>query len=526
MYKMTTLDCREDDRVTAGANRLVEWVSLYRVSLICCLAVAGYALVDPDSLSSAVELITSRTFRALDWFFMLSVTGFLVMSLWLALGRYGKIRLGDADERPEFSRTSWFAMLFAAGMGGGLLFFGVAEPVTHFASPPVGSGGTAAAARQAMIITHFHWGLHAWAVYCIGALVLAYFGFRRKGTYLAGTPIRAMFRGSWVKPVAWIADLVAVLAVTFGVVAGICVQVLQLSSGLHFLTGIRTDSTWLTMGIMALLLTCAITSATTGLNRGIKWLSNINVVVALLLLLFVLLAGPTAFLLRNFFSSLGGYLSGLVSLTLRLYPYHDIGDWFQSWTLSFFVWWIAWAPFVGIFIARISRGRTIREFVIGVLLVPTLVCIFWFSVFGGAGLHEEMFGGGGLASQVQQNIEVALFSLFQRFPLSHLLDVLAMLLLFIFQVTSIDSATFVLSMLTSDGSLNPSRSRRLTWGIGLGIISAPISLFGDFPVFKAVMVCGVLPYSVVMLLQAGGLICGLRTDAVATRLFGDRETAS
>jgi glycine betaine transporter len=495
------------------ANRNSEGpLSLYWVALVCCVVVATYALVAPDSLARAVDLITGRVFRALDWFYMLAVTGFLVVCLWLALGRYSHLRLGDPGDRPEFSGASWFAMLFAAGMGGGILFFGVAEPVTHFASPPTGHGGTSAAARQAMMLTHFHWGFHAWGVYCIGALVLAYFGFRRKLSYLAGTPLRAVFKGIWVGPLAWTADLVAVLAVTFGVVAGICMQVMQITSGLHLAFGVPADAKWIGMLIMVLVVVCAIISATTGLDKGIKWLSNINVGIALLLLVFVLVAGPTAFLLRNFFSSLGSYVSGLVSMTLRLYPYEDAGDWFQSWTLSFFVWWIAWAPFVGIFVARISRGRTIREFVTGVLVVPTLVSIFWFSVFGGSGLHEEMFGAGGLARLVQQDVQVALFSLFHRLPLSRLLDVTAMLLIFIFQVTSIDSATFVLGMLTSDGASNPPKVRRVTWGVILGALSFPISLFGDVPLFKAVMVCGVLPYSVVMLIQTGGLIRGLRSD--------------
>jgi glycine betaine transporter len=289
-------------------------------------------------------------------------------------------------------------------------------------------------------------------------------------------------------------------------------QGLQITSGLHHAFGVPADAKWIGMLIMAAVVVCAIVSATTGLDKGIKWLSNINVGLSLLLLAFVLLAGPTAFLLRNFCSSLAGYLSGLVSMTLRLYPYENAGDWFQSWTLSFFVWWIAWAPFVGIFIARISRGRTIREFVTGVLVVPTLVSIFWFSVFGGAGLHEEMFGGGGLARAVQEDVQVALFALFHRLPLSRLLDITAILLIFLFQVTSIDSATFVLGMLTSDGSSNPSKVRRVSWGVILGTLSFPISLFGDIPVFKAVMVCGVLPYSVVMLIQAGGLVRGLRSD--------------
>jgi glycine betaine transporter len=484
--------------------------SLFVVALVCCAAVSVYALAAPDSLAGVVDGLTKRAFQALDWFFMAAVTGFLVLCGWLALGRYGKVRLGGPDDRPEFSRASWFSMLFAAGMGGGILFFGVAEPVTHFATPPLGvPGGGAQAARQAMVITHFHWGLHAWGIYCIGALVLAYFGFRRKTSYLAGSPVRASFKGAWVAPLAWSADLTAVLAVFFGVAAGICFQVLQIRTGIGVVTGAPVESDAVSVGILVALLACAITSASTGLDKGIKWLSNLNVIVAGLLLLFVLLAGPTGFLLRNAFSSLGDYLANIVSLTLRLYPYQDTGKWFHSWTLTYFVWWISWAPFVGIFVARISRGRTIREFVIGVLLTPTLASVFWFSIFGGTAIHEEMFGGGGIVRMVEADVTTAIFSMFHRLPLSTVLDVTGMLLMFVFQITSIDSATFVLGMLTSDGSHDPPRKKRLAWGGALGLLSAPLLLFGEIPVFKAVMVCGVLPYSLVMLVQAGGLIRGL-----------------
>ena len=480
-----------------------------------CAAVAIWGILAPDSLAAAANAVTSTTFKALDWFFMSSVTALLVLSGWLAAGRHGRIRLGADDDKPEFSTASWLAMLFAAGMGVGLLFWGVAEPMIHFTSPPIGEARTAAAARQAMVITNFHWGLHAWAIYAMAALVLAYFGFRRGAPYLAGAPIRQAFSGRWVPALAHTADLVAVIAVVFGVAGSLSMGTLQIQTGLSVVAGISRDSNWVTVGILVLLAACYMTSASTGLDRGIKWLSNINMVVAILLMLFVLLVGPTGFLLRGFVTTVGDYLASLVGLSLRLYPYQDLGGWVQSWTLTYFIWWIAWAPFVGIFIARISRGRTIRQFVLGVVLAPTVFSVLWFGVFGGTGFYEELHGAGGIARLVSENVTVALFSLYDRFPLSGLLSGTSILLTFIFLITSVDSATFVLGMLTSNGSLEPPRARKLGWGVALGLLSAAITFMGDVNVVKAITISGAVPYSLILLVQFCGLLRVLARDTAS-----------
>jgi glycine betaine transporter len=262
-------------------------------------------------------------------------------------------------------------------------------------------------------------------------------------------------------------------------------------------------------------MTCALISATTGLDKGIKWLSNINLITALLLMLFVLFAGPTGFLIRSFFTAIGDYATGVIGLSLGLYPYQNVGGWFQNWTLSLFTWWIAWAPFVGVFVARISRGRTIREFVIGVLLAPTVFSILWFAIFGGSGFYEELHGGGGIAQLVQEDVTVALFALFHRLPLAYMLDAISLALVFIFLVTSVDSATFVLAMLTKGGDVNPPRRRKLSWGVGLGALSAPMTLMGEIDALKAVMVSGVLPYSAILILQVIGMLRALLTETPA-----------
>lgn len=487
-------------------------IPLFWVALPICACIGVLGIVSPEGLTDAATTFTRTSFRALDWFFMASITGFLAMIIWLAFSRYGKLKLGGDDDEPEFSSQSWLAMLFSAGMGVGLLFWGVAEPMTHFANPPVGTAMTPEAARQAMVITNFHWGLHAWAVYGVGALILAYFGFRHRTPYLAGAPIRRAFKGRWVSPVAWIADLIAVLAVAFGVAGTLGMGTMQVQAGLHVVVGTPESSLTMCIAILLALVVCYMTSAATSLDKGIKWLSNINMALAVFLLLFVLIAGPTDFLLATFFTSISDYSANLVGLSLRLYPFADIDEWFGSWTLTYFIWWIAWAPFVGIFIARISRGRTIREFVLGVMLAPTVLSMLWFSVFGGTGLYVELNGAGGMSEVVAQDVTIALFTLFDHLPLAPLLGGVSLILIFIFVVTSVDSATFVLGMLTSGGSVNPPTSRKLAWGISLGAMGAALLLTGNIEAVKAVAVLGAVPFVFILLLQVAALLRTLPQD--------------
>lgn len=448
------------------------------------------------------------------------MTFFLLVSLYVAFSKYGRLRLGADDERPEFSTASWLGMLFAAGMGVGLLFWGVAEPIIHFSSPPTGEGGGAGAARAAMVQTNFHWGIHAWAIYAVAGLVLAYFGFRKGTPSLPGAPIRAAFKGRWVAPMATAADGIGVVAVALGVAGSVAMGVLQIYSGLQVLTGLPAGSTAITMALLGALTVAYMISATTGLDKGIKILSNTNMVIAIALMLFVLAAGPTAFLLDSFVTSLGDYTAGLVGISLRLFPYRDLGDWTQSWTVTYFFWWLAWAPFVGVFIARISRGRTIREYVLGVLLAPTLFSVLWFSVFGGTAIFEEMWGLGGLAELVNEDVTVAVFSLFARFPMTQVLGATACLLVFIFLVTSADSATYVLGMLTSGGSLNPPTLRKVTWGIVLAFMAGAMLLTGGIHALRAVVVSGAVPFLFIMLLQVAALFRVMPRDV--KRQGGDR----
>ena len=485
---------------------------LYLLSIALTGVIAAYGLIFPEDLGRYGAVFADAAFGALGWFFMAVVTFFLLFCIWLAVGRYGRVKLGKPEDEPEFSTLSWLAMLFAAGMGVGLLFWGVAEPVMHYASPPVGEGSTPDAARKAIVLTSFHWGLHAWAVYAVGAIVLGYFGFRMGTPYLPGAPLRVAFRGRWVGPVAWLADFIGVIAVAAGVAGSLGMGIMQIQAGLNVTFGLSADSKLLAGILMILLVVAYLASASTGLDKGIKWLSNINITIAVCLLLFMLVAGPTASLLNVFVTAVGDYTSSLAGLTMRLFPYRDLDQWTQSWTLTYFIWWIAWAPFVGVFVARISRGRTLREFVLGVLFAPTLFSILWFSVFGGIAIHEDMHGVGGIADLVNEDVTVALFALFGLQPMSAVLGVTALVLIFIFLITSADSATFVLGMLTTQGTPNPPVRRKIIWGIILGGLGAALLFTDNIDALKAVVVGGAVPFTFILLLQTAALVRMLRKD--------------
>ena len=492
-------------------------VSLTAVVLPLCALVAAWGIASPKNLAFVATSLTGTIFQSLDWFFMMSVSGFVALCLILAASPLGRIKLGKPEDRPEFRTGSWLAMLFSAGIGGGLLFWGVAEPMTHFMAPPVAAGGTPDAARAGMVLTGLHWGIHAWSIYCVGALVLAYFGFRHGAPYLAGAPLRAAFRGAWVEPLSRAADLMAVLAGAFGVAGSIALGVMQLQAGLDLVADAPLDSLGVTVAILVLLMVCYVLSAMTSIEKGIKIVSNANVALSVALMVFVLTAGPTGYLLRNFATGLGDYLSHFVQWSLQVFPYQEEVQWLRSWTLNYFILWISWAPFVGIFIARISRGRTIRELVLAVLLAPTVFSMLWFSVFGGSAFFEEMLGLGGIAQVVRENVTTALFTLFERYPLSGLLVSLSLLLVFTFQVTSVDSATFVLSMLTSRGSLEPPVGRRLAWGAIVGGLGGALILAKNVLVIRSIAVAGAIPYTFILLVQIAAMLKVMRLEAAATR---------
>jgi len=492
---------------------------IFALSVGLCLPVAVWGSLEPAALAEVVVRATRFVIEGASWWWLLLCTGFVVLAAVLALGPHGRVRLGADDERPEFSTPSWIAMLFAGGMGSGLLFWGVAEPVSHFSAPPGAAGGTPEAARTAMKITLLHWGLHAWSIYGVCALVIAYFTFRLGRPSMISTPVRALFPAGRGGAVAAGADVLGVVAVIFGLAGSLAQGTLQVRAGLA--TQVGLDPTLLvSLAIIAVMFAAYMTSATTGVDKGIRILSNVNVVLAISIMIFVLATGPTLFVLETAVDTFGGYLGGLGELSFRLFPYEGLTEWSASWTLTYLIWWLAWGPFVGIFIARISRGRTIREFCAGVIVVPTLFSILWFAVFGGAGIYIDLFGPGGLTGLVSENVSDALFLFFRFLPWPELLSFLATLLVFIFLVTSADSGTFVLSMMTSEGRLDPPTAQKWIWGVLIAVITTATVASGSVDVARAMAAAGAIPFSAVLVLQIGGF---LRTIRAAEAAHATRE---
>lgn len=444
------------------------------------------------------------------WFYILGMAFFLIFVVGLLLSPYGHVRLGRDDEQPEFSSFSWFAMLFSAGMGIGLVFWSIAEPISHFGEPPLPADEPWQLARQAMRYTFFHWGLHPWAAYVIVAMSMAYFSFRHK----LPLTIRSVFYPILGKrifgPIGHMIDTFSVVATLFGLTTSLGLGVMQINTGLNFLTGMpvtKTNQVLLITGITSV----AVISVVTGLGKGVKLLSEFNIYLALALLIFIGVAGPTRFLLDLTVQTTGDYLQHVVELSFKTDAFRD-KEWIRTWTIFYWAWWIAWAPFVGTFIARISRGRTIREFILGVLLVPTLVTFVWLAFFGGTALHMELFQGGGIAEAVKEDVTTALYVTLGRLPLPLISKALSTLLIATFFVTSSDSGTYVIDTFISGGNPDPPLSQRLIWGFMEGGVAALLVVVGGLRALQTASLTAALPFTVIMLFMCYCLVRALQTD--------------
>lgn len=484
---------------------------VFVVSLILVAAFGAWGLIDPEGMSGTSLGFTTFMLTSIGWYWLLISTGFLILAAFLAFGPYGSVKLGDDDENPEFSTVSWISMLFAGGMGAGLIFWGVAEPLYHFREPPNMAGETAEAARTAFMLTNLHWGLHAWSIYGVCAMVIAYFTFRKKKKPLISTPIESLFPGTAGQRLGQVANILGVFAVVFGLAGSLTMGALQIRAGLGELIGTPLNFA-MSLVVMSVMYLTYMTSTVVGVDRGIKLLSNINIAVAILLVIYIAMLGPTAFIFEGLVDSIGTYFTQLPAMAFHLMPFEGLQGWTASWTLTYMIWWLAWGPFVGIFIARISRGRTIREFCAGVIIVPTLFSLCWFAVLGGAGIYIELFGGGGVAELVSQDVSRAFFVFLEFFPLGQLLGFVALFLIFIFLVTSADSGSFVLSMMTSNGQLNPPLMYKLVWGTLVAVLTVATLFSGSVEVAKAMAITGAIPFSVVLLVQIAGFLRAIRAE--------------
>jgi choline/glycine/proline betaine transport protein len=446
-----------------------------------------------------------------SWYYVLVVAVILVSVLLFAFSSLGHIRLGPDHAQPEYSFVSWFSMLFAAGMGIGLMFFGVAEPVMHFLNPPHGPGGSVDAAREAMIITYFHWGLHAWGIYAIVALVLAYFSYRHDLPLTLRSALYPLIGERIYGPIGTAVDVFAIIGTTFGVATSLGFGVEQINTGLNYLFGVPKGN--VAQVVLIVLTTLIATgSVVLGLDKGIKRLSELNIVLALALVLLVLVVGPSVLLLQTFMENTGSYLADLVGKTFNLYAY-DPTDWLGGWTIFYWGWWMSWAPFVGLFIARISRGRTIREFVLGAMLGPTLFTLLWMTVFGNTAieliLHRH---ADALASAVDSDASIALFKFFEYVPFSELLSMLAIVMVMVFFVTSADSGAMVLNMLSSGGRDDTPAIRRAFWMGVIGLTAIVLLLAGGLSALQTAAIAGALPFSLALLAGIWGFARALSLD--------------
>ena len=449
-----------------------------------------------------------------DWFYTVVVTVFLVFLVLIASSRYGDIKLGPDDAVPDFSFVSWTAMLFAAGMGIGLMYFGVGEPLQHFLKPPTQIGGTPAAAREAMQSTFFHWGFHAWAVYVAMGLVLAYFGFRYNLPLTMRSGLYPLLKERINGPIGDAVDAFALVGTIAGIATTLGYGALQLSAGLGSLTSWDTGSTGFRIAIIAIVVGLAGISAVTGLDKGVRRLSELNLSLSFILLGFVLMAGPTVFLFQALSENIGNYLSQLVNMSLRTFAYEPTQEagWFGGWTILYWAWWISWSPFVGMFIARISRGRTIRQFVVGVLLVPTAFNLVWMTVFGNGAIWIDTHVANGALAQTVGNVDALLFRFFDYLPFTSAVSWLAIVLIAVFFVTSADSGAFVVDSIASRGNPRSPVWQRLFWAAVLGVTAVVLLLAGGLKALQAMTLVAALPVAVIMLALCFGLWRGLAAD--------------
>jgi glycine betaine transporter len=472
--------------------------SVFWISLAITLVMVITGSFVPEGFERVTGTIQSFISVNFGWYYLLIVTLFVVFCIYMIFSPFGKMKLGKPGDKPDFSYGTWFAMLFSAGMGIGLVFYGAAAPLQQYiVNPPNAAPGSPEALRDAMSITFFHYGIHAWGIYAIVALVLAYFKFRRGAPGLISATLEPIFgskmKGKWGVAI----DSIAVFATIVGVATTLGFGAAQINGGISYLTGIGTEF-GVQLLIIAVVTVLYMISASTGVNKGIKYLSNANMGLAGLLFAIILVIGPTLYIMNMFVDSLGAYIQTLPKESLRIAPNNEERQqWVENWTVFFWAWWIAWAPFVGIFIARVSKGRTIREFVSGVLLVPSLVSFLWFSAFGSTAISIQNKGVD-LASLAPEQM---LFGLFDQYSFSILLSIIAMLLIATFFITSADSATFVLGMQTTNGSLEPAQSVKLVWGIAQSATAAVLLYTGGLQALQNALISAAFPFSFIMLLM-------------------------
>lgn len=490
--------------------------NVFWISIVLVLLAVGYGAFAPDNFAEVTGNIEGFLTTSFGWYYLLIVSVMVLFCLFFLISPMGQIRLGKDNDKPEFSFGTWIAMLFSAGMGIGLVFWGAAEPLSHFAiDPATAEPGTAEAFKESMRFTFFHWGIHAWAIYAVVALPLAYFQFRKGEPGLISATLKPIFGDKMNGPWGILVDVVAVFATAVGVATTLGFGTIQINEGLAFLfDGIPGDNFTVQLIIIAVVTVLFMISAWSGLSKGIKYLSNTNMVLAIALLVLVLILGPTLLILNMFTESVGGYFQNLIQMSFRSAPVNgENRAWIDGWTIFYWAWWISWAPFVGIFIARVSKGRTIRQFLFGVLMIPTFLSFIWFAAFGSTAIDVQNSGvdlTGLLTSET-------LFGVFNEVPLGVVLSIIAILLVTTFFITSADSATFVLGMQSTNGSLHPANAVKLAWGVAQSLIAVILLSAGGLDALQTALIISAFPFSFIMLMMMGSFYKAINLEYKAIK---------
>ena len=496
--------------INFNANKLNPGVFV-SASLVILLLV-GITVLFPEYMETLFSEVQQTLINTAGWFYVLSVAGILVAVVYLCASRHGHIKLGPDHAEADYSQLSWLAMLFSAGMGIGLMFFGVAEPVMHYVAPPTADPYSVEATREALKMTFFHWGLHGWAIYAVVALILAYFSFRHNLPLTLRSALHPLIGD---KIYTWRGDIIdafAVISTIFGVTTSLGFGVMQINSGLNYLFDVEVNQNVQLM-IIVFIIAMALISVCSGLDKGIKRLSQLNMIMAVGLLLFVLIAGPSLFLLQALVQNTGAYLSDIVHNTFNLFAYQKT-DWLGGWTIFYWAWWLAWSPFVGMFIARISRGRTIREFLIGVLLIPSGFTFAWMTFFGNSAIDLiHVQGVTQLADTVAADSSLALFAFLENLPMTQVISFIGLIMVIIFFVTSCDSGAMVVDMLSSYGENNTPLWQRFYWTLGIGVVATILLLNGGLSALQTMSIVSALPFTVVLIVAIYGMFTALRIES-------------
>jgi glycine betaine transporter len=496
---------------------------VFGVAAVLAAAFVTVGAIWPERMAEETTEALGWVTGNFGWLFVLTSAGFVLFSAYLAISRYGNIKLGPDDSEPEFSTFSWVSMMFATGMGIGLMFWGVAEPLTHLNAPPLGEGepGTAEAAEKAMQYSYFHWGFHPWAMYAVIGLAIGYFAYRKGyGNTISATFRPLLGRRSAEGPGKAI-DVIAIFATLFGSATSLGLGALQITGGIDDVFGEGGGDKTLAVVVIAVLTACFVLSAVSGVERGIKYLSNANAIAAGVLVFFLFVVGPTVFILGTFTTTMGDYLTQLPSMSFNTGVYDaEASSWLSGWTIFYWAWWISWTPFVGMFIARISKGRTIRQFVIYVIVVPSVVSFIWFAILGGAAIDLQLNEGwsppltdtGGIA------LEASLFDTLREFPLSGITVALAVFLVAIFFVTGADAASIVMGMLSQSGTEEPKRHLIIFWGVATGAVAAVLLWAGGLAALQTLVILVAAPFMIVLIGMCASLMMELRKESFDSTL--------